>query len=119
MGDATKLLQFKSVLETIEKEGLQKNVQEVAQELMDILSDASRTHPKFVSNLRGAGTVIAFDASSPALRDSMATHLRNSGVLVGTNGTQSIRFRPALNFNSAHVNEFNSVFQKSLVELSE
>lgn len=118
MGDATKLLQFKSVLETIEKEGLQKNVQEVAQELMVILSDASRTHPEFVSNLRGAGTVIAFDASSPALRDSMATHLRNSGVLVGTNGTQSIRFRTALNFNSAHVNEFKSVFQKSLDELS-
>jgi 4-aminobutyrate aminotransferase/(S)-3-amino-2-methylpropionate transaminase len=118
MGDATKLLFFRSVLETIEKEGLQKLVNEVGQELMDILSNASVTHPEYVSNLRGSGTVIAFDASTPALRDSLAMHLRNRGVLVGTNGTQSIRFRPALNFNSAHVNEFKDVFQKSLDELS-
>jgi len=118
MGDATKLLFFRSVLETIEKEGLQKLVKEVGRELADILSNASSTHPEYVSNLRGTGTVIAFDASTPELRDSLATHLRNNGVLVGTNGTQSIRFRPALNFNSAHVSEFNKVFQKSLDELS-
>jgi len=118
MGDATKLLYFRSVLETIEKEGLQRLVNVVGQELMEILRSASGTHPEYISNLRGAGTMIAFDASSPALRDGLAAHLRNKGVLVGTNGTQSIRFRPALNFNSAHVHEFKNVFLKSLDELS-
>jgi len=118
MGDATKLLLFRAVLRTIETEGLQSTVRSVAQRLMGILGEASSTYPRYVSNLRGAGTVIAFDCESPAARDELAMHLRDSGVLVGTNGTQSIRFRPSLNFNLEHVAEFDRVFQASLNQLS-
>merc|ERR1711988_218967 len=106
MGDATKLLLFRAVLDTIEKDGLQHVVKEVGQQLMEILGDAATTHPEYISNLRGMGTIIAFDCESPAKRDQLATHLRNNGVFVGTNGTQSIRFRTALNFSSNHVAEF-------------
>merc|ERR1711879_153471 len=117
MGDATKLLLFREVLRTIEIEGLQTVVQSVSQRLMDILGTASEGHPKYVSNIRGVGTIIAFDCESPAARDELAMHLRDSGVLVGTNGTQSIRFRPSLNFNLEHVAEFDNVFQASLKQL--
>lgn len=117
MGDATKLLLFREVLRTIEADGLQTVVQSVSERLMDILGTASKTFPKYVSNLRGVGTIIAFDCESPAARDELAMHLRDSGVLVGTNGTQSIRFRPSLNFNLEHVAEFDRVFQASLKQL--
>jgi 4-aminobutyrate aminotransferase/(S)-3-amino-2-methylpropionate transaminase len=118
MGDATKILFFRAVLDTIEKDGLKGVVQEVSQKLNCILEDAAITHPQYIKNIRGAGTVIAFDSDSPALRDELFGSLRNNGVLVGVNGTQSIRFRPALNFNLKHVSEFEGVFKRTLTQLS-
>jgi len=118
MGDATKLLLFRAVLETVENEGLQVVVREVGQKLTSILREAASAHPEYVSNIRGQGTIIAFDCASPEHRDSLANHMRNAGVLMGTNGTQSIRFRPSLNFTLEHVAEFQSAFQDSLKQLS-
>jgi len=118
MGDATKILLFQGVLDTIEKDSLVELVRASGQQLMTLLRKAAIGHPEFVSNLRGVGTVIAFDSASPVLRDELAAELRNRGVLVGTNGTQSIRFRPPLTFNSVHVDEFWGVFQATLTHLS-
>merc|ERR1712113_27170 len=119
MGDTTKILFFRAVLETIEKEGLQSVVHTVGAQLTGILKLASHSHPEFVSNVRGVGTIIAFDCATPALRDEFVGQLRNNGVYVGTNGTQSIRFRPSLNFNLRHVAEFTKVFQQALSALTE
>merc|ERR1711988_995818 len=105
---------FQKVLETIEKEGLQTLVKNVSHRLNDILEEGAASHPKFITNIRGQGTVIAFDSETPALRDELFNRLRNNGVLVGVNGTQSIRFRPALNFNLEHVSEFEAVFKNTL-----
>jgi 4-aminobutyrate aminotransferase/(S)-3-amino-2-methylpropionate transaminase len=118
MGDATKLLFFRAVLETIEKDGLKSVVQQVSGKLMNILRAAAAVHPQFVTNVRCVGTVIAFDSASPALRDELFSSLRNNGVLVGVNGTQSIRFRPALTFNLLHAAEFEGVFWHTLKSLS-
>eukprot|EP00419_Tripos_fusus_P044981 CAMPEP_0172822118 /NCGR_PEP_ID=MMETSP1075-20121228/16454_1 /TAXON_ID=2916 /ORGANISM="Ceratium fusus, Strain PA161109" /LENGTH=517 /DNA_ID=CAMNT_0013663071 /DNA_START=41 /DNA_END=1594 /DNA_ORIENTATION=- len=118
MGDATKLLLFRAVLQTIEKYGLATLVQEVSKELIRTLEVAAGQHPDYVSNIRGQGTIIAFDAASPAHRDALAAHLRNNGVIVGTNGAQSVRFRPALTFGMAHVKEFQQVFHHTLQRLS-
>merc|ERR1712125_107001 len=117
-GDATKLLLFKEVLNVIEKEGLKEKVSAVGKLLWRILEKAADTHPDFISNLRGVGTIIAFDCASPSHRDELAAQLRNNGVLVGTNGSQSIRFRPALNFSPMHVKEFQGVFSATLKQLS-
>jgi len=117
MGDMTKLLLFKEVLHTIKDEDLQSNVSEVAQHLTALLETASKQHPQYVNNLRGVGTIIAFDCETPKLRDELHATLRNKGVLVGTNGSQSIRFRPALTFGLAHLKEFQGVFEETLSEL--
>merc|ERR1712125_293600 len=103
---------------TIESDGLQAQAREVSKEITNILQKASSSHPDYVCNIRGQGTIIAFDCSTPALRDSLAAHLRNNGLLVGTNGTQSMRFRPALTFSMEHVKEFQQVFHQSLEQLS-
>jgi 4-aminobutyrate aminotransferase/(S)-3-amino-2-methylpropionate transaminase len=119
MGDATKILFFRAVLAAIEEEGLQALVHIVGAQLTGILKLASYSHPELVSNVRGVGTIIAFDCATPAMRDELAAQLRNNGVYVGTNGTQSIRFRPSLNLNLQHVAEFTKVFQQTLSALSE
>jgi len=118
MGDATKLLLFRKVLETIEEDGLQTLVRDVSSRLTGILQEGAAKHPEYIANIRGQGTVIAFDSKSPVLRDELFTSLRNNGVLAGVNGTQSIRFRPALNFNLQHVAEFEAIFNNTLKELS-
>jgi len=118
MGDATKILLFKAVLETVEKDGLRALIPQVAEKLMGILDEASRTNPQHVTNIRGVGTFIAFDCESPALRDQLAARLKNNGVLVGVNGTQSIRFRPALNVELKHIAEFQGVFADTLKQLA-
>jgi len=118
MGDMTKVLLMRAVLKTVREEGLQALVTIVGQELMSVLEAASKQHPDFVSNLRGVGTIIAFDCASPALRDSLSMELRNRGVLVGTNGSQSIRFRPSLNFGLSHVKEFKGVFDTTIQDLA-
>ena len=93
MEDMTKFLLFRAALQAAEAEGLQAQVARTGTRLMRILSDASERHPNVVNNLRGAGTIIAFDCATPAMRDALSAALRNNGVFVGTNGTQSIRFR--------------------------
>jgi len=118
MGDVTKLLLFKAVLRVIEEDRLQEQVHRVSGELMAILEAASRKSPRHVTNLRGVGTIVAFDCGSAQLRDELSIALRNNGVLVGTNGTQSIRFRPSLIFGPAHVKEFQAVFEETLAELA-
>jgi len=118
MGDMTKVLLFKAVLQTIKEEGLIEQSRQVGQQLTAILEAASKQFPNHVSNLRGVGTIVAFDCASPKLRDELMTSLRNNGVLVGTNGTQSIRFRPSLICGPAHLMEFQQVFDATLRQLS-
>jgi len=118
MGDMTKILLFKEVLNTIRDEGLQSQVCKVGKELTGILQTASKRFPQYVGNLRGVGTIIAFDCESPKLRDELHATLRNMGVLVGTNGAQSIRFRPPLTFGLEHLKEFQGVFEETLSALA-
>jgi 4-aminobutyrate aminotransferase/(S)-3-amino-2-methylpropionate transaminase len=117
MGDPTKLLLFRAVLETVEKDGLQSLVREIGEKLYGILEKASHAYPQYVKNLRGVGNIIAFDCESPEKRDELHKRIRNNGVLVGVNGSQSIRFRPALDFNLEHLAEFEGVFHRTLDEL--
>jgi len=111
------LLLLKAVLGTVERDSLQAQVVEVGAHFMALLKAAAQDYPDYISNLRGVGTIIAFDCSTPALRDDFMAKMRNNGVLVGVNGTQSIRFRPPLTFGAAHLEEFRRVLEATLKDL--
>jgi len=113
MGDASKLLLFKALLRIIAEEGLSHRVAEVGAKLTSFLA----RFPHLVTNLRGIGALVAFDCPSPAARDRLVQTLRDNGVLVGSNGSQSIRFRPALNLSLEHMAEFEAVFEKCAEEV--
>jgi len=117
MGDMAKLLLLRAVLRVAEEERLGAQVVQVGAQLMRTLHAAQRKHPRRLSNIRGVGTIIAFDCESAAARDQLAVSLRDAGVLVGTNGAQSIRFRPALIFSPRHAAEFEGVFMATLNRL--
>ena len=117
MGDMTKLLLLRAVLATAEADGLQRQTAQVGAQLMDVLQSVQRRYPERLQALRGVGTIIAFDCASPASRDELFAKLRDNGVLVGVNGSQTIRFRPALTFGPRHVREFERVMWQTMEEL--
>eukprot|EP00933_Yihiella_yeosuensis_P071682 TRINITY_DN79911_c0_g1_i1.p1 TRINITY_DN79911_c0_g1~~TRINITY_DN79911_c0_g1_i1.p1 ORF type:complete len:564 (-),score=105.33 TRINITY_DN79911_c0_g1_i1:147-1838(-) len=118
MGDPTKILLLRSVLEAIEKDGLRQRVHESGMLLQSLLLEASERFPELVHSVRGTGTILAFDCCTPTMRDALTTDLRNNGVVVGTNGSASIRFRPALTFGVQELTEFENVFWASLDRMS-
>jgi len=118
MGDAPRLLQFNAVLKHVKENNLLEQVRSVGKTLETVLNAAAQKFPQFVANVRGAGTLQAFDVSSAALRDKLAAELKNNGVIVGVNGVSSVRFRPALVLTDEHVKQFEDVFMNTLTKLA-
>jgi len=118
MGDPAKVFLFKAVVDTILNDDLLAKVRDMSEPLLQILHRGAEKAPQFVTNVRGAGTLCAFDSESPALRDRLMVHLRNHGVLVGVNGVKSIRTRPPLIFGKAELDQFERVFMSALDTLS-
>jgi len=118
MGDPCKALLFRAVVKTIEEEKLLDRVKACTPKLRGILDRAAKEAPNYVSNVRNQGCLAAFDSKSPGHRDKLFQTLRNNGVFVGINGTQSIRFRPPLILEPEHLDQFEKVFFETLHKLN-
>lgn len=117
MGDPCKALLFRAVVNTIKEEHLLDRVQACAVKLRGLLDRAAKEYPEYVSNVRNQGCLAAFDAKSPAHRDKLQQTLRNNGVFVGVNGSQSCRFRPPLTLEPRHLDQFETIFFDTLHKL--
>jgi 4-aminobutyrate aminotransferase/(S)-3-amino-2-methylpropionate transaminase len=118
MGDAPRVLMFRAVLDAIKNDQLLERVKATGKELTTVLHKAAMQFPEYISNVRGVGTLVAFDSATPALRDQLHQYVRSHGVMMGVCGTRSIRFRPALTLSEAHVAQFEEIFMQSLRELT-
>ena len=79
---------------------------------MNGLRSLAERFPGSVLRLRGAGTFISFDASSPTERDALITGLRQRGVEIGGCGTAAIRLRPTLVFTPRHAAQFLDILEQ-------
>uniref|UniRef100_A0A915PS53 4-aminobutyrate--2-oxoglutarate transaminase n=1 Tax=Setaria digitata TaxID=48799 RepID=A0A915PS53_9BILA len=70
-----------------------------------------------MSNVRGLGTFCAFDMPDPAIRDKFLETAGNNGLLIGSCGVSTVRFRPALIFSDKHLEIALDIINKSLSEL--
>lgn len=68
-------------------------------------------------NLRGTGLFLCFDCPTVEKRDKLLSSLKSKGVLLGANGTASIRLRPTLVFEKTHANILLNSLEESLNEL--
>lgn len=79
MGDPSKVILLEAVLETIRKENLLERVRLVGdytlKQLMNLQTEFSTT----INSVRGRGTFIAFNCSSPELRDTVIKKLLTEG----------------------------------------
>lgn len=119
LGQPTATLQARTILDVVRRDGLLDNVQAAGAELYGGLASLASRFPEKVANLRGQGkgTFLAFDCASPAQRDALLLALRQRGVNVGGNGSQSVRLRPMLVFQPRHAAIFLDALEKVLVEL--
>lgn len=83
-----------------------KVVQETGYFLKKELLNLSSKFPHLISNVRGTGTYLAFDAESIKTRDSLVSSIRNSGINMGGSGERAVRIRPMLIFSNRHASIF-------------
>eukprot|EP00276_Gloeochaete_wittrockiana_P015220 CAMPEP_0184345348 /NCGR_PEP_ID=MMETSP1089-20130417/13774_1 /TAXON_ID=38269 ORGANISM="Gloeochaete wittrockiana, Strain SAG46.84" /NCGR_SAMPLE_ID=MMETSP1089 /ASSEMBLY_ACC=CAM_ASM_000445 /LENGTH=488 /DNA_ID=CAMNT_0026675625 /DNA_START=50 /DNA_END=1516 /DNA_ORIENTATION=- len=102
MGDPLRMLQFETIVDTIKADKLIDNVKISGALLREGFNDMASRYPHIVSNVRGRGTFLAFDAPSGAVRDKMISELRKKGIHMGGCGELSFRLRPALIFAPRH-----------------
>jgi 4-aminobutyrate aminotransferase/(S)-3-amino-2-methylpropionate transaminase len=110
MGDPTKALQLKAVLETMERDNLLENVKVAGEELQSILKEFEKAG--LIQNVRGFAAIQAFDCNTPEERTELRKALISRGVLVGQSGDRSIRFRPALIFTPQHARQFGEALEE-------
>lgn len=118
LGDPTKVLLCGAIAEVIQSEDLLNSTAAAGEALMHELQAASRRHPEGIANVRGSGTIIAFDCTKgPDFRNRLMYSMRSKGVLIGASGDFSMRFRPSLVFTTAHVKQFAEIFHPTLDEM--
>ena len=116
-----------AVLEVIEKEGLQKQANEVGKYLKNQLHILGKKHPE-IADVRGQGLFLGVElldknkSSNTQLAATVKNELRNKFILVSTDGPYDnvLKIKPPLYFNIKNVDhlihELDMIF-KLLIEL--
>lgn len=101
MGDPSKAIIMRAILEEIEQHDLVARTAQIGQYLYAGLASLGQKVPDQILNLRGKdrGTFIAFD--SPR-RDDVVRRCKHKGVNIGVSGERAIRLRPMLIFEKRH-----------------
>jgi 4-aminobutyrate aminotransferase / (S)-3-amino-2-methylpropionate transaminase len=109
MGDPSKAILFKGIIEEIDRLNLIQNTADTGAYLYGQLKDLAKKYPKEILNLRGKGqgTFLAFD--SPR-RDEVVAKAKTVGINIGGSGVSAVRLRPMLIFQKHH----GEVFKQSL-----
>ncbi|XP_076242978.1 4-aminobutyrate aminotransferase [Calliopsis andreniformis] len=106
MGDPSKVILLEAVLETIKNENLLERVTLVGDYTLKQLMNLEKEFSTMINSVRGRGTFIAFNCSSPELRDVVIKKLLTKGIQAGGCGSAAIRLRPALTFTQSHADIF-------------
>merc|ERR1712003_597431 len=107
-------LQLEAFLNVMEEEKLLEKTIAAGKRLKNGLLKLADDYPETISNVRGEGTYLAFDAPTPRDRDALVGLLRSNGVETAGCGDAAIRFRPALGFEEKHADEFLAIFSNVL-----
>lgn len=116
-GSLVDMVRATRYLEIISEEDLVGNAARVGQYLLDQLVELGNEFPTYVGNARGRGLMCAFDMPSPDARKIFLTDVYNNGLLMVGSGTQSIRFRPALNITEELIDTGIDIIRLTLASM--
>ncbi|KAL8809159.1 MAG: hypothetical protein Q9200_003665 [Gallowayella weberi] len=111
MGDPSRSILFKAIVEEIETRNLVDRTRDVGRYLFAGLARLATKYPAAMQNLRGKdrGTFIAFDCER---RDEVVKMARSMGVNIGVSGQSAIRLRPMLIFEEGHCDVLLSTLER-------
>lgn len=118
VGDTPRALLSANQTKMIKRDNLMENAKKTGSILTAGLRAASAKYPRFVTDVRGPGTFLAFDSETPADRDLLVKSLRANGVHQGGCGDKSTRLRPSLYFTEKHAKVYFDVLNKTLASLT-
>lgn len=117
MGDPARVLFSGAVIEEIISRNLVNQCQVIGRSLFQGLDALAYQYPALIQNLRGKnmGTYIAFDTLDAG---RFMRIMQSMGVIVGTCGQSTVRFRPMLIFTDDLVITLLGLVRKVCVILS-
>lgn len=104
-GNLVDMVRSSKILEVIEEDLLCDQAAENGLYLMTRLNELQLMFPALVSNVRGRGLLCAFDFHLRAQRDAFIRQAVSKNVLFLGCSEHTIRFRPALIMDTAHIDE--------------
>lgn len=98
-GNLVDMVRCTEYLRIIQEEHLIDNARIVGAQLLSMLQELAARYPTIVSNVRGRGLMIAFDAPSSEVRDRILNEAMEKGLFALASGSRSVRLRPPLNLS--------------------
>lgn len=115
-GNLVDMVRCTKILEIIEEDDLLKNAQSTGSYLQDSLHRLSEKTDK-ISQVRGRGLMTSFDFPDQQMRDEfLKKGMENNMMFLGC-GTHTIRFRPALIMQKAHIDAGIDVAERIIKDL--
>ncbi|OAA32027.1 4-aminobutyrate aminotransferase [Moelleriella libera RCEF 2490] len=111
MGDPSKVLLFRGIIDEIERHDLVNHTAKVGDYLYGKLESLAGKYPEHFQNLRGKGqgTFIAFDNPK---RDAFLAKAKTFGINIGGSGAEAVRLRPMLIFQEHHADILIEALEK-------
>ena len=111
MGDPSKAILFRAIINEIERLNLVENTAMVGDYLFAGIENLALRYPGQFMNLRGKGmgTFIAFDHPK---RDQFLTTMKTLGINIGGSGATAVRLRPMLIFQKHHADILLDAMEK-------
>jgi len=113
VGDPVRLVVLDAILDTVAEDNLCDNATQTGDYIQSELRKIAEQTGN-IMNVRGRGTLVAWDHHTMAQRDGIVQTAMEKGLLLGGCGTHSIRLRPSLVFERRHADEFLDLFEDSL-----
>ncbi|KAJ2001623.1 hypothetical protein H4R26_004035 [Coemansia thaxteri] len=117
LGDPSRALLTRAIVDEVLARGLVDQVRATGAYLKSHLVPLAIRYFRVFDSVRGDGTLLAFDCTSPELRAELLHLMRLEGVNMGGSGDVAVRFRPMLTLTNAHVNVFLTRFESVLNKL--
>jgi L-lysine 6-transaminase len=112
-GSLVDMVRSSKIMEIIEEDNLCENAAIVGEYLQNELSKIAEKN-SIISNVRGKGLLTAFDFPDNTTRDHFIKEGMKREVMFLGCGNKTIRFRPALIMDKAHIDEGLAVLEKIL-----
>ena len=111
-GNLVDMVRFERILTVIEEEKLVQNAAEMGYYLLEQLEGLADEH-EYMTNPRGMGLFCSIDLPDRHSRDAVIKECVKNGLMILSCGTNTVRFRPPLTIERAHIDEGLEILEKS------